>query len=318
MRIQRWLLRSALPLLAAGLLVGCGDDGGLTDSDTGTLSLLLTDAPGDFTTATVTISEVYLQGEGEDGERVVLMDEAVTTDLLTLANDVATLVEDAVVPAGTYSQLRFIVPGACIEVEGENDELTVYASSGYTECGAADGTLQMPSFEQTGIKVNLPGGSVEITGEQQVLLVDFDVSQSFGQQAGQSGMWVMTPVVNATDFSATGGVDVTVDLADSVTLPTVGGEDVTLADFRAVLTNADGGEEKAELADGDGDGVFDVAFEFLAPGDYQVSLEEPDSVSVTTDPATPVDVSVPSGQDVSQALTVTSAEKQGGGAPSGG
>ena len=45
-------------------------------------------------------------------------------------------------------------------------------------------------------------GSVRLEGNSNILLVDFDVAQSFGHQAGGSGRWVMHPVVMATDFQA--------------------------------------------------------------------------------------------------------------------
>ena len=85
---------AALALALALPLAACDSDSGV-DADTGRVSILLTDAAGDVEAAVVTISKIYLQGEG--GE-VVLMEGAVTTDLLTLANDAATLVEDASSP----------------------------------------------------------------------------------------------------------------------------------------------------------------------------------------------------------------------------
>lgn len=62
-----------------------------------------------------------------------------------------------------------------------------------------DGTLIMPSVAQAVLKVNLPGDRLFVDGNAQTLLVDFDVSQSFGQQAGESGSWVMHPVIQATE-----------------------------------------------------------------------------------------------------------------------
>jgi hypothetical protein len=64
------------------------------------------------------------------------------------------------------------------------------------------GDLQMPSFAQSGLKVNLPGDAITVEGDdQRILLVDFDVSKSFGHQAGNSGKWVMHPVITATDMT---------------------------------------------------------------------------------------------------------------------
>lgn len=162
------------------------------------LSVLLTDAPGDVHSAVVTISSVYLQGG--PGGRTVLVDSLFTTDLLTLANTTADLVKDVSAPEGTYAQLRIVVDGGYIEVENEDSSTSIYASSadyeGLPDGATVDGTLVMPSFAQSGLKVNFPGDAqLVLEGEEQVLLVDFDVSQSFGQEAGASGSWVMHPVL---------------------------------------------------------------------------------------------------------------------------
>lgn len=61
-----------------------------------------------------------------------------------------------------------------------------------------DGVLQTPSFDQSGLKVNLPQGELELEGESTTWLVDFDVAESFGQEAGGSGQWVMNPVITGT------------------------------------------------------------------------------------------------------------------------
>jgi hypothetical protein len=37
-----------------------------------------------------------------------------------------------------------------------------------------------------------------VDDDDHLILVDFDASQSFGQAAGNSGQWVMHPVVQAT------------------------------------------------------------------------------------------------------------------------
>lgn len=293
---MRKYARIALAMVVVATLGACDDP---TGDDAGTVSLLLTDAPGDFAKAVVTIDRIELardddsEVEGDDGEggAVVLMDTPYTGDLLQLANDVATLVDEAVVPGGSYSQLRFVISGGCIEVETETGS-EVYASSGYTECGAADGSLHMPSFAQSGLKVTLPGG-FQVAGDQNVLLVDFDVSQSFGRQAGASGMWVMEPVVIATEVQLTGSIDVSVTLADTVDLP----GDVAVDSFDVQI-----GEEPAiDIVDGS------ATFRFLVPGTYSVRLIAPEGVSVTTDPVLPADVDVGSGEVEELEVTITGA-----------
>ena len=85
------------------------------------------------------------------------------------------LIEDVDIPDGRYGQLRFVVSGGYIVVEGEGGATELYASS--------------PSYAA------LPAGAV-VTGSVS-LVVDFDVAQSFGKLAGGSGQWVMRPVLQA-------------------------------------------------------------------------------------------------------------------------
>lgn len=295
-------LRHAAFAGAAVLALGCSD--GQSPEGTTQFSVLLKDAPGDVHAAVVTIDEVQLVG---DGGKLTLTDAPMTVDLLTLANVTAALVEDAEVPSGTYTELRFIISGAYIEVENEDASTSIYASSpsyeGLPDGATVDGQLQMPSFAESGLKVTLASGALTLTGDQKVLLVDFDVQQSFGHVAGQSGMWVMHPVITGGEIKATGTVQASVELGEDVTLP----EGTTLADFSVTLTNtATATSTTVALADDDSDGVFEVSFVYVVPGSYEVSLELPASVSsVTTDPAVPVAVSVTSGEGATVALTIT-------------
>ena len=57
---------------------------------------------------------------------------------------------------------------------------------------------QAPGGAQTGLKVNLPQDDLALEGESTTWLVDFDVAESFGQEAGGSGQWVMSPVITGT------------------------------------------------------------------------------------------------------------------------
>ena len=196
------MVRSTLPggLLAVALaaLAGCGDGAG--PGGTTAVSLKLTDAPGDVQHAYVTITEINLTGD--DG-KVVLRDTPYSADLLTLAGTTADLVSDADVPSGTYAQLRFVISGACIAVENESGGSDIYTTNGYdpAPCGGpATGTLQAPSYAESGLKVVLDEGALTIVGPQKILLVDFDVEQSFGHVAGQSGKWVMHPVVTGGEI----------------------------------------------------------------------------------------------------------------------
>lgn len=288
---------TALVLTTLLLAGGCRDDAdtlsGPEPAANGKgLTLLLTDAPGDFLAAVVTIEQIYFQGNG----RVVLMDEPYTTDLLTLRDDVATLVQGLEIPAGGYDQLRVVLGGAYIEVETA-DGSRIYASSpdydGLPDGVQVHGQLQMPSLGQSGLKVRMPDGRLEIGEGETIILIDFDVQESFGHQAGKSGRWVMHPVVTATDVTFGGNVVARLRLGSNVVIPQVGGEDVTLGDFTATLVSADGGQvREIPLADGDGDGVFEAMFKGLAPGAWTLDFIVPDGLIATFDPDVPRAVSV--------------------------
>jgi hypothetical protein len=301
-----------LPAALLCLVASCDSD--VDGSESSRLTLLLTDAPGDFEAAVVTISQIYLQGsaseeeEGEAGDRVILLDEPVTTDLLTLANDVATLVDDAIVPAGTYGQLRFVIDGGYIEVETATGT-KVYATPGYEEAPEqVDGTLQCPSCAQSGIKVNFAGGLR--LDDDETLLVDFDVAETFGHQAGNSGMWIMRPSLKAASVAAAASIEVSVGLAAGVSLPPIGGQLLTLAGISVELKSVEAEEETTGellvLADPDGDGTFTVRFLNVVPGEYTIALKAA-GVTLSTTPGLPLTLEVGSGEDVTASLTITAA-----------
>jgi hypothetical protein len=298
------ILASCFLSLALGV-IGCGGEN--------TVTIKLTDAPGDYRRAVVTISEVELLGEGENN-RVTLLNEARTTDLITLANDTADLVKDAVVPAGTYKELRFVITGAFIEVEQPDGSTKIFASSpdyaGLPAGAQVAGSLQMPSYGSSGLKVKL-AEPVTVEGEQKVILVDFDVAQSFGHTGGAgSEKWIMSPVIKAADITFSGTVTVTLTKAEGVTLPTVDGRAITLGDFRATLTNTGNSTETVVFTDDNGDGTFEAQFRFLIPGDFSAGIVGPQGVTFATNPSSPAPVSLGSGRVVSVAFTLTSASAQ--------
>jgi Domain of unknown function (DUF4382) len=190
-------LRTAtIAIVLTAALASCDSQ---SPSNTTSLSVRLKDAPGDVQHAFVTITEVDLLGTG--GTQV-LTDAPVTTDLLTLATDVLPLVQDVEVPSGTYHELRFKISGACLAVDDGNGGSTIYATDGYdsTPCGGeATGTLRAPSFGQSGLKVQMNGDALVLDTPSKILLVDFDVTQSFGHEGNG---WVMHPVVTGGEISA--------------------------------------------------------------------------------------------------------------------
>lgn len=286
--------RLALAALSLFVLAACGDDS--SNGDTTRLSIRLTDAPGDISAAVVTVSEIYLQGS--DG-RVVLRDQDTTLDLLDLADATADMVNGAVVPQGSYSQLRFVITGAYISVEEEAGQ-RIYATSpdfaGLPPGTTVDGNLQTPSFSTSGVKVTLPGDQLVLDTDQKILLVDFDVSQSFGKQAGNSGQWVMSPVIKGADITTSGGLVVNATLAGGVT--------AALGEWNAQVTQGASMEQRL-LTDPELDGTFSTSFGYLLPGTYSVTLVPPTGTFTST-PVLPVDQAVTSGANATVDVTVDS------------
>jgi hypothetical protein len=300
------------PIVFACTLAAC-DSSNIDSPDSVRLSVLLTDAPGDFSAAVVTISSIYLQAdetEDNEGGRIVLLDDPVTTDLLTLVADFETLVDGMVVPEGTYGQLRFVIDGAYIEVETQTG-VEVYATQDYEEApGQVDGTLMCPSCGESGIKVNFVGG-LTIGDEDETVVVDFDVSETFGHQAGNSGMWIMHPSLKAASLEAVASLEVRLGLESGVSLPIIGGGAVTLGDFEAELRGASADPnapgEIVLFTDADSDGTFEASFDNVVPGDYVIVVRGPLGLSFGTSPSVPMTVSIDAEASATADFTITSA-----------
>jgi hypothetical protein len=275
----------------AALLAACGSD----DRGPGSVTLKLTDAPGDFAAAVVTIEGVYLQGGGPE---VQLFQGKRTVNLLALANESVDLVTDAVVPSGDYQQLRFVISGGYIAVEEADGQTRIYASSptyeGLPAGAQVAGELRMPSFATSGLKVNLLQG-LTVAGDRRIVLVDFVVAESFGHVAGQSGAWVMHPVVHAGELTLSGGLRVTLSPGTAGAVPP---DVVAVLSYGATVDGvAAVVPEQLPLVDPDGDGTFEASFRFLFPRTFQLALQRPVGVALPTTPASPVDVTVVSNAD---------------------
>ncbi len=272
-------------------------------------TLLLTDAPGDFKAALVTISKITLQGTGGS---VTLLDQPVTVDLIQLQNQVASIVRGLNIPAGSYSQMRLILSGGAIEVETSHGT-EVFATPGFTGLPAGmvpTGTLMMPSMEQSGLKIDLPGGKLDVGSGETIVMIDFNAQQSFGHEAGNSGRWIMHPVIQATNVTFGGNVLAQLALGQGVTLPVLNGDTLTLAKFAAVLTPAGGGTPDTvplTLVNG----VFQALFKGLVPGSYLLSFVSPTGLLTAFSPTLPIPVTVVQKMTTTQLVTLTSAALPG-------
>ena len=293
-----------LALALALPLTGCDE---ASDPELGSVSLLLTDAADpEITEAWVTFTDIYLQGDSGDedpaGGRAYLLEDAeYEVELTELQGEVAELVEGEEVATGTYGQLRVVLGGACIVTA---DGHVFSSSEEYTACGAsADGRINLTSADNSGWKVLLNG--LQVDGDQEVILLDFLVDESFFKQAGNSNQYVLTPVIRGANVTLTGGFDVALSDPDDV----LDGTGFTPADFNVTMTPAEGDVETEAFLDDDEDGLFTADFDFETAGqEYTFLLEGPDGLEFTVEPAEEQTLDLESGETLDLEWVLTSAE----------
>ena len=297
--------RFLLPILAAAALGACEG----TDSGSSRISVRLVDAPGDFKEVKVQITELYLQGGSESdstsGRLTLATDTAKYFDLLALVGGAgADLVKDAVIPAGTYSQLRVRVGSAYVVTRDGK----VYATPGAVLPAGmtATGTINLTSGKSraSGYKVRFPGEGLTVDGDTRVVALDFDVARSFGHVAGKSGQVILNPQFTVTNVQLSGGISGLVTPAAGVTFPACGGAPTDVTHFVATATGPTTISAKAQA-----DARYKMAY--VAPGTYAmgvapVGYANGDSLTIAATPSIP-SVTPASGQSVVVDYSVTAA-----------
>ncbi|PWN05716.1 DUF4382 domain-containing protein [Rhodohalobacter mucosus] len=199
----------------------------------GTMRVFLTDAPADYESVVIDIREIRIHknedavmeedsdsdgdNDGEDqesdGEWIIISDEPQKVDLLQLTNGITEFLGETELEAGTYSQMRLIL--------GDENEITV---------DGATKKLTTPSAQQSGLKLNIHA-EVE-SNAVYTLLLDFDASRSI-VKAGNSGKYLLKPVIKTVDLARTGAIAGTVEPADAMPWVYAIADEDTLAGTRA-------------------------------------------------------------------------------------
>ncbi len=189
----------------------------------GTVSVRLTDAPGDFEAVHIVIREVAIhRGDVADslsGWETIKADST-TYDLLTLQNGVFAALGQATLPAGHYTQVRLVLgAGSTVTVDGITSP------------------LQIPSGMQTGIKLV---GSFDVPENGVLdLALDFDAQRSIVRQG--NGVFRLKPTIRVTPFSTAGSIAGRVLPAQSASVSALVGADTvqtTVADSSGAFTLA--------------------------------------------------------------------------------
>ncbi len=238
--VKHSLVTCAALALVPLVTASCGDSPTDEGAAATTLSVFLKDAPGDVDRVWLQVEDVVLVGDG--GQVSLLSEPSDLLEVTVLTDSAAALVEDHPIDPGTYSEVRLVLSGAVLQA---GDNVYSFGDVELPEDLVATGPLQCPSCSQSGIKVKL-GNAFTLEDGDNGFLLDFDLTQSFGHQAGQSGKWVMHPVVHGSvadpddieDGAGSERIAGTVSLASDVEVPACGGAARTLADFVPTATAA--------------------------------------------------------------------------------
>lgn len=187
----------AIILAFSVTLVGC--DGTGSSGGTGTLEVMLHDAPANYEEVNVFIERVEVNNAEDDTGWVEINSPQQIYNLLELTNGAMEVLGSAELEAGTYNQIRLILSsdGHSVVVDGQEHSMFV------------------PSGAQTGIKLNV---NAEIEEDiTYTLLLDFDASRSVVERGNQQSgsQFLLKPVVKATNEAITGNISGSVEPVDS-------------------------------------------------------------------------------------------------------
>ena len=199
------LIAFILSLTLMTLISGCGGGGDTssTASNTGTVSLRLTDAPTDDENVKgvyVTFNALrYQYADSNDSWQDVDLNESRTINLLDLQDGNTTLLNHVELPAGEIAHVRFVL---------DTDDCWIDFFVGEIQ------PLEVPSGDQTGFKAiggfTIPaGGTVNVTA-------DFDVRKSV--TATGNGKYKLRPTIKIIDNIEVGEINgtMTLDLDENV------------------------------------------------------------------------------------------------------
>ena len=228
------------------VLMGCNTDFTSADenSNTGRLSILLTDAPADYDSVVITFSEISAH---IDSDWVHVSVDTMNVDLLQWSNGNYTVLAENDIPAGKYTQVRLKIIKAILGRSGQVYELDV------------------PSGATSGLKLNHP--FTISAGSSYELALDFNADKSIHSTGPKSNpkSYKLKPVIRIVSTATSGSISRTVsNYSDFPHAHALSGQDTTASVF------ADASNGKFMLA-------------FLPEGFYTVSISDTTGKIFTAD-----------------------------------
>ncbi len=264
--IKRFAWIALLPALF--LPTGCGGGGG--GQDTGTLKLALTDntAPV-YSSVVISIKEVRAVPAGQEAAAdsalplIASFDQPKQVEVLSLAY-VQEALGEAVLPAGTYHQIRLILA----ENSDPNDPANYVVLQGGTGEHLA---IKAPSAQTSGLKLNTPGTFEVKAGEVNTVVLDFDPAKAIVDSGNAlnfkpTGIRIIQMVDDLVDFGALAGTVAPQEALASAVVSAINADGITVAS----------GQVNAE------DGSFRI---FLPAGSYQLKVAATGFTPFSSDPA---------------------------------
>ncbi len=227
--IKTFLSLTVIALAVGVVFSGCDSLFNDEEEDTGTLSILLTDAPFPIewvAEANVTIDSILVHSMGSD-EFITLFSTPQVFNLLDLRNGVTASLASVEIPTGQYNQMRLIV----------NDSA---ASVILNDSVGTSSPLDIPSGGKSGMKLNIKPFLQVQAGIESELLLDFDVSKSFHPKGNLDSIggitgFIFSPVLRVVNLGNTGRLQGTVtDSSSSAVIP---GAQVSISVADTVLTS---------------------------------------------------------------------------------
>lgn len=245
-----------LPVVFA--LQGCGGGG---SSGSGTVNVLLTDAPAcGYDHVYVTVERVRVHRsesalDNSEGWHEIVLPAPQKIDLLDLTNGALATLGQSPLPAGHYQQIRLVLAPN----HGNALNNSIVPSGGSEQALATPSAT--PSATQSGYKVV---GNFRVQPDTLVdLVLDFDACRSI--VAKGNGGYALKPVVKATTMIVSGSITGYVAPADAGTM---------------VYAEQNGEIIKGTVADGSGRFVLSPVVQSTSNGPYDIVITRANDTTV--------------------------------------